>query len=169
MAENYDWDMEIDADEISAESGSSEKKDFVVLPDGNYKFTITKVEHTTYQPKEGKTTGITAPCKQIKLGIVIHGGAAGNSWADENLFCWKTTLFKALLVLKSIGAIPEHGFKGAPPIDQLKGGEGVCRIKTETYAKRDGSGEGTKNVIDRFYVPSEAAKVQLTETEEEPF
>lgn len=156
MTEFTDWDCEIDDAEVEASAPQNEKTEFTVLPDGVYKFTVAKVEHSVYQPKEGKTTGITKPCKQIKLGIIVDGGASGKTWSDENLYCWPSCLFRVLLVLKSIGAIPEHGFKGAMPIDQFKGGEGVCHVKKESFKRNDGT-QGEKNVIDRFLLPSQAA------------
>lgn len=155
-----DWDVEIDDSQIQENSSNNgDKTAFVILPAGNYKFTIAKVEHSTYQPKPGKETGITAPCKLIKLFVIVDGGALGKAGCDDNLYAWPSCLFRAIMVLKSIGEI-QDGFKGAlgDHFDALKGGEGVCKIKVEKYTKRDGSA-GEKNVIERYYKPSE--KVEL--------
>lgn len=156
-----DWDMEVDDSQVEQSSGSNDG--FKVLPAGKYSFTIAKVEHSVYQPKDGKTTGITKPCKMIKLGIIVDGGPAGHSFVDDNLYCWPNCLHRVMSVLKSIGAISD-GFKGTLPIDELKGGTGVCRVKVKTYPKRDGS-EGERNEIDTYYKASEASAA-VTDGEE---
>lgn len=159
MEEMTDWDLEIDDAEVKESSGGN--TDFVVLPKGNYKFSITKVEHATFQPKAGKQGGIDKPCKQIKLGIIVDGGALGKSWVDDNLFAWPSCLPRILSVLKSIGEI-QDGFKGkiGDHLDALKGAEGVCKVDVEKYHSNKYNQDMEKNVIKVYFKPSE--KVELS-------
>lgn len=149
------WDVEVNDTEVS-ENGKGGGDGFIVLPSGTYKFTINKVEHKNYQPAAGKSGGINKPCKQIKLGIIIDGGALGKSWADDNLFAWHSCMFRTLSVLKSIGEIKD-GFVGKPSdhFDALKGGEGVCEIETESYVSKKDGQTYQKNVIKKYYKPTE--------------
>ena len=159
MEEMTDWDLEVDDAEVKESSGGN--ADFVVLPKGNYKYTIAKVEHTTFQPKAGKQGGIDKPCKQIKVGVIVDGGALGKSWVDDNLYAWPSCMFRILSVLKSIGEI-QDGFKGkiSEHTDALKGGYGTCAVDTEYYTSNKDGKTYQKNVIKRYYKPSE--NVQLT-------
>lgn len=132
MSENMDYndlDAVIDDAEVKDEGTQTE---FVVLPKGTYPFSVAKVEFANYQPKPGKTSGITKPCKQIKLGLIVDGGDAGKGWCDENLYFYPSCMFKILALFKSVGLISD-GFKGSLPWDQLKGASGTAKFDVESY------------------------------------
>lgn len=154
MSEEMEWndlDMVIDDAEVK-DSGS--KTDFVTLPKGEYPFTIAKVEFKNYQPKPGKTTGITKPCKQIVLGLVVDGGDKGNAWVDENLYFYPTCMFRVLSVFKSVGLISD-GYKGSLPWDQLKGSEGRAKFEVEQYFSKKYN-EDRERMIAKTFLKSTA-------------
>ena len=156
MSEEMEWndlDMVIDDTEVK-DSGS--KTDFVTLPKSEYPFTIAKVEFKNYQPKPGKTTGITKPCKQIVLGLVVDGGDKGRAWVDENLYFYPTCMFRILSVFKSVGLISD-GYKGSLPWDQLKGSEGRAKFEVEKYHSTKYGEEREKMIAKSFIKAATAA------------
>ena len=164
MSEEMEWndlDMVIDDAEVK---DSESKTDFVILPKGEYSFTVAKVEFKNYQPKPGKTTGITKPCKQIVLGLVVDGGDKGNAWVDENLYFYPTCMFRVLSVFKSIGLISD-GYKGSLPWDQLKGSEGRAKFEVEQYFSKKYN-EDRERMIAKTFLKS-AAVAPAAETTEE--
>jgi hypothetical protein len=155
MSEEMEWndlDMVIDDAEVK-DSGS--KTDFVTLPKGEYPYTIAKVEFKNYQPKPGKTTGITKPCKQIVIGLVVNGGDKGNAWVDENLYFYPTCMFRILSVFKSVGLISD-GYKGSLPWDQLKGSNGRAKFEVEKYHSTK-YGEEREKMIAKSFIKATAA------------
>lgn len=133
MTDEMEWnDLDIVIDDSEIKDSGNNKTEFTVLPKGEYPFTVTKVEYRNYQPKPGKTTGITKPCKQIVLGLVVDGGDKGTAWVDENLYFYPTCMFKVLSVFKAVGLISD-GYKGSLPWDQLKGTKGRAKFDVEKY------------------------------------
>lgn len=165
MSEEMEWndlDMVIDDAEVKDNGGNS---GFVVLPKDEYPFSIAKVEFKNYQPKPGKTTGITKPCKQIVIGLKVDGGDKGNGWVDENLFFYPSCMFKILSVFKSVGLISD-GFKGALPWDQLKGAEGRAKFDVETYYSTKYGDEREKMVAKTFIKATAPAPAKQASSEE---
>jgi hypothetical protein len=165
MSEEMEWndlDMVVDDAEVK---DSESKTDFVILPKGEYPFIIAKVEFKNYQPKPGKTTGITKPCKQIVLGIVVDGGDKGSAWVDENLYFYPTCMYKILSVFKSVGLISD-GFKGTLPWDQLKGSEGRAKFEVEKYHSTK-YGEDRERMIAKTFLKSTANATPKTEANDE--
>jgi len=151
--EDYnDLDMVVDAAEVeqNAPDGNDE---FVVLPKGEYEFTVSKVEFENYQPKAGKTTGITKPCKKIKLGLLVDGGDKGKAWVDENLYFYPTCMYKVLAAFKSVGLIQDN-FKGTLPWDELKGASGRAKFDVETYHSTKYGDDRMCMVVKTFLKPA---------------
>lgn len=149
MAEEIDYsdlDVEIDTTQIKNE-GTSE--DFTILPKGTYPFEISKVEFANYQPKPGKQTGITKPCKQIKLSLLVDGGDKGKAWVNENLFFYPSCMFKIVSVFKACGLIPDN-YKGSFPWDQLKGSSGMVKLDVEKYHSTKYGEDREKNIAKTF-------------------
>ena len=163
MAEEMDYsdlDMIVDDSEIKQDGAST---DFVLLPKGEYPFEISKVSFSNYQPKPGKTTGITKPCKMITLGLIVDGGDKGKSWVDENLYFYPTCMYRILSVFKSVGLISD-GYKGSLPWDQLKGASGSAKVDIEQFFSKKYNENREKNTVKTF-VKSSSPAPKAAETE----
>lgn len=163
MSEEMEWnDLDMVIDDAEVKQSTDNNDDFVILPKGEYPFTILKVEFKNYQPKPGKTTGITKPCKQIALGIKVNGGDKGSAWVDENLYFYPNCMYKILSVFKSVGLISD-GFKGALPWDQLKGSEGRAKFEVEQYFSKKYNEDRERMIAKTFLKSAVAPAAETTE------
>ena len=150
MSEEMDYsDLDAVIDDSAIQETGSENSEFSILPKGTYVFEIKKVEFSNYQPKPGKTTGITKPCKKITLGLLVDGEDAGRGWVDENLYFYPSCMFRILSVFKSVGLIPD-GYKGSLPWDQLKGASGAAKFDVESYHSTKYGDERERMVVKQF-------------------
>lgn len=153
MSEEIDYnDLDVVIDDAEVKDEGGQNTEFVTLPKGTYPFTVSKVEYSQYQPKPGKATGITKPCKLIKVGLLVDGGDAGKGWCDENLYFYPTCMFKILMLFKSVGLISD-GFKGSLPWDQLKGSSGTAKFDVETYHSKKYGDERKRTIVKQFVKP----------------
>lgn len=166
MSEEMEWnDLDMVVDDTQLNKDTEQKEDFVILPKGEYPFTIMKVEFKTYQPKAGKTSGITKPCKQITLGLKANGGDKGCAWVDENLYFYPTCMFRVLSVFKSVGLISD-GFKGSLPWDQLKGAEGRAKFEVEQYFSKKYNEDRERMIAKTFLKPTVNAAPKTKSSDE---
>lgn len=156
MAEETDYsdlDMVVDDAAYEQNGDGTSNDDFVVLPKGEYPYTVSKVSFENYQPKAGKTTGITKPCKKIRLGLIVDGGDKGKAWVDENLYFYPTCMYKILSVFKSVGLISD-GFKGTLPWDELKDKTGRAKFDVESYHSTKYNDDRERMVAKTFLKPA---------------
>lgn len=166
MSEEMEWnDLDMVVDDAEVKQSTDNNDDFVILPKGEYPFAILKVEFKNYQPKPGKTSGITSPCKQITLGIKVDGGDKGSAWVDENLYFYPTCMYKILSVFKSVGLISD-GYKGVLPWDQLKGSEGRAKFEVEQYFSKKYN-EDRERMIAKTFLKSTATAAPKTKANDE--
>ncbi|MBQ3460325.1 MAG: hypothetical protein IJH14_06610 [Solobacterium sp.] len=65
-------------------------KGYVLLPEGDYSFTVVNLETKRYQPGP-KSTGKIGPCKQIVLKLRVINPEDGEQVdLDHNLFMWNS-------------------------------------------------------------------------------
>lgn len=142
-----DFDRELDwNDEISDESGS-----FEPLPEGDYRFTVAKIERARSQGK-----GKLPPCNMAKVTLTVHG-AEYDREITENLLLhssveWKLSQFFLSIGLKRHDEPLRMNWTGAV------GKSGNCRVTQRTYQRRDG-GSGVSNEIAWFYAYDEVVNV----------
>ena len=141
------FDRELDwNDEITDESGS-----FEPLPEGDYRFTVSKVDRARSQGK-----GKLPPCNMAKVTLTVHG-AESDREIVENLLLhssveWKLSQFFLSIGLKRHDEPLRMNWTGAV------GKSGNCHVTQRTYQRRDG-GSGTANEIARFYAYDEFVDV----------
>lgn len=133
----YGWEDEI----------SDEGKEFVLLPEGDYDFTVSKVDRARHNGSEK-----VPPCNMAKVTVTVWG-APDCIEITENLFLcnkfeWKLSQFFLALGLKKHGE-PLRMNWGVVP-----GKRGKCHVYVDTYTKKDGS-EGKSNKIKKFYAYDE--------------
>lgn len=133
----YGWDDEI----------SDEGKEFVLLPEGDYDFTVSKVDRARHNGSEK-----VPPCNMAKVTITVWG-VQDCIEITENLFLcnkfeWKLSQFFLALGLKKHGEPLRMNWAAVP------GKRGKCHVYVDTYTKKDGS-EGKSNKIKKFYAYDE--------------
>ena len=122
--------------------------DYVLLPVGEYPFTITTFERARF---EGSAK--LPPCSMAKLSITVHGGDKGDAYVTHRLYLHTRTEGLLCAFFESIGQ-RKRGEALRPRWDQLVGAQGLCRLGIHEYTKRDGTA-GKSNEIMKFLPPPE--------------
>lgn len=154
MADNYsynsasehelDWDSTIQHDSA----------DFVLLPPGEYPFTVIGFERGRHNGSEK-----LPPCNKAIITIDVDGGDVGHAQVITNLFLHSKcegllSSFFVSIGLKKKGEALQMGSYW----NQLIGQTGRCRIKHYTKQSNRNAGETvTFNEVDRFLEPVETA------------
>ena len=124
-------------------------QEFVILPEGDYTFTVTNFERGRF-PGSAKIP----PCNKATLTISIDNDK-GSATARFDLILYRTLEWKIASFFRCIGQ-KKHGEKVAMDWNKVVGARGKAHIKPRSYTK-DG-GERWVNDVDRFldYEPSVA-------------
>ena len=142
---NLDPNLELDWDGEVSNDGS-----FVLLPEGDYPYTITKFERARY----GGSSKVP-PCKMAKLTVAVHG-AQGDASVSYRLFLLAKFQWKIAELFVSLGLASPDDEKVRMQWDRVQGGTGLCHVAQREYAKQSGphAGEtGTANEITKFLPP----------------
>ena len=133
----YGWEDEI----------SDEGKEFVLLPEGDYDFTVSKVDRARHNGSEK-----VPPCNMAKVTITIWGEKDSIDITENLLLCnrfeWKLSQFFLALGLKKHGE-PLRMNWGAVP-----GKRGKCRVYIDNFKGKNGE-DRQSNKIKRFYAYDE--------------
>lgn len=116
----YSWD-----DEILNESG-----EFTLLPDGDYDFTIKKVERA----RHGGSDKIP-PCNMAKITFIIWG-AEDKTEITENFYLCNKFEWKLSALFLAIG-MKKHGEPLKMNWNAVPESKGKCRVCIDTYYKKD--------------------------------
>lgn len=138
MGRAFSWDDEI----------RNDGPDHVLLPEGDYPFTVTKFERARF---EGSAK--LPPCSMAKLSITVHGGAKGDVYVTHRLYLHTRTEGLLCAFFESIGQ-RMHGEALRPRWNELEGAQGLCRLGIHEYTKKDGT-PGSSNEITKFLPPPE--------------
>lgn len=124
-------------------------QEFVVLPEGDYTFTVSNFERGSF-PGGAKIP--TCPKATVTLNIDNDQGVAT---ARVDLLLYRTVEWKIAAFFRSIGQ-KKHGEKVAMNWNKVVGARGKAHFKPRSYTK-DGE-ERKVNDVDRFldYDPSVA-------------
>ena len=150
MAEKMTWDDELDETEAVEQQ---KKNDFVLLPDGEYDFTIKKFEKDFYTAKPDAKV---QSCPVAKISLLIKDDEGNAAYVKESLFLhagnkWQLFAFFTCLGLRKHG----DGTKKMP-WDKVEGASGRCRLGTRKYTQ---NGETkTVNTVKRWLDPASEAE-----------
>lgn len=97
-----DWDSEV----------TNEQREFVLLPAGDYLFTVQSFERARY---EGSAK--LPPCSMAKLTITIHGGDKGETTVTHRLYLHTKTQGLLGAFFESIGQC-KRGETFRPPLER---------------------------------------------------
>ena len=138
------WDDEIEKD------GS----EFVLLPEGNYIFSVSAFERKRYTPTSAASK--LPACNQAQLHISIDNAPEGSTTIMHNLFLFSTMEWKLSEFFRAIGQ-KKHGEKLKMNWNSVIGSSGYCKVGIHTFTKKDGT-EGKSNEIIKFYDPEDNIK-----------
>ncbi len=137
MDNNYvfDWDSEI-----------SNEDAFVILPEGDYEFTVTNFERGNFEGSEKMPA-----CKKAIVTFAIEGEKDTASLTENFLLCakmeWKLSALFLSVSMKKHGEPLRMDWKG------LVGRKGRCHVKIEPYNGKD------YNKITKFYAYDEDVEI----------
>lgn len=139
MDNNYvfGWDDEI----------NNESSDFVLLPEGDYDFTVDKFERARFDGSEKMPA-----CNKAVVTFTIWGADDSITITENFLLCSKME-WKLSSLFLAVG-MKKHGEPLRMNWSALPGSKGKCHVFIDTYKKNDGS-EGKSNKIKKFYAYDE--------------
>ena len=138
--EVYDWDGE-----IADESG-----EFILLPEGDYKFTITGYERANFDGSDK-----IPPCHKAIVTFRIHAPEGDVDLTDNFMLCKKMEWKLSSLFLSV--RLKEHNKPLRMNWQALYNRQGYCHVYIEKYRKKDGT-EGQSNKIKKLYAYDEDVK-----------
>lgn len=125
--------------------------EFILLPEGDYDFTVTKFERGRFQGSAKMPA-----CNQAKIELTIHTPSNGDIKLEHSLLLHSRT---EGFLSNFFGGIGQK--KEGQPLrmnwNAVIGGKGRLKLKVENYTKKDGS-QGQSNKVDMFYTHEELAK-----------
>lgn len=124
-------------DEISQESS------FVLLEEGDYPFTVEKLERGRFSPKPG---GRIPACNQATVTFAVGGTTLSENFLLHTRMEWKISALYAAIGLKQQGERVRMNWPA------VMGRSGICRIGVREWTKDDGT-KGQSNEIRKFYAP----------------
>lgn len=139
---NYNEFEEIGFEGTIEEEGS----DFVLLPDGDYDFTVDKVVRTRHEA----STNLPA-CNEVDVELTVWG-PNDKTTIKERFFLVRKFEWKLSQFFLSIG-LKKHGEQLVMRWN-IEGYRGKCKVYIDKYKKQDGS-DGQSNKIKKFYAYDE--------------
>ena len=144
-SEKLSWDAELDENEAAEQQ---KENDFILLPDGEYTFTVKKFEKDQYVAKPDAKM---PSCPVAKLQLLVKTDEGEAAYFRENLYLhagnkWQLFKFFTCLGLRKHG----DGTKKMP-WDSVEGATGRALIGTRKY-KKDGE-EKTINTVKKWLDP----------------
>lgn len=138
-----DWDSEI------RNTGS----EFVLLPEGDYPFTVTKFERQ-HHPGSAKLP----PCDKAELTITLDGGPLGMAVVTHNLFLHAKTEWRLYQFFESIGQHAKGSEEALKPRwNEVLGARGRCHAAVQEYHSTKYGDIRRRNEITKFYPSPDAA------------
>lgn len=136
--EDFSWDSYLELDD--------DKPERKIFEDGDYDYTVTKVEKTF--------TKNDSPMAKITIELKDENGDTTLVW--DNLVIQKNCEWKLSQFFRSIGQ-KKHGERCRMDWSKVPGSSGRCKAIKTTYTNKNGD-QVEKNEIDRYYDPPEEQK-----------
>ena len=132
-----DWDSPIEHD----------GEEFVLLPEGNYDFTVTEFQRGRF-PGSQKIPA----CPKAVLTLRITAPSGESASVKTDLILWGTLEWKIAAFFRSIGQ-KKHGETFRPNWDAIKGAKGRASVGIRTYINKNNK-EVKVNDIEKFLDPT---------------
>lgn len=140
----FDWDDEIIDDGQST-------PETVILPAGNYDFTVIKTEKGFFQPKPG---GKIPACNKVDVYLRLDGGELGTGFAVQTLFLCEKQAWKAAAFFRALGMRKHDEPLRWRDIEHVDGEHGRCKVYVDSYESNGQTRQNNK--VDRFYDPDDS-------------
>lgn len=144
--------------EFSWDDTITKDDEYVLLPEGNYAYTISKLER-------GRHAGSTKlpPCAKAILTVLIDGGELGSATITHNIFLHSKCEGIISQFFTSVG-LKKHGEPLKMEWNKVVGKTGVCHVFIDEWTNDKGETRQS-NKIKRFLPPQDtAAKPAAAET-----
>ena len=142
---NYNEFEEIGYEGTISEEGS----EFVLLPDGDYDFTVSKVTRTRHEASQNLPA-----CNEVDVELTVWG-QTDKTTITERFFLVRKFEWKLSQFFLSIG-LKKHGEQLVMRWN-IEGSRGKCKVYIDRYKKQDGS-DGQSNKIKKFYAYDDDVK-----------
>lgn len=127
--------------------------EFILLPAGDYDFTVMKLERSRYQG------GAKLPaCNKAEISIECRGLDGTKSTVKHTLFLHSSVEGLLCAFFAGIGA-RKHGERISMNWNVVVGATGRCQVGTRTFQGKDGK-DVTINEIKKFYEQDTASAPQ---------
>lgn len=140
------WDDEV-------EEGSP----FVLLPAGNYPFTVTNVERGIYEPPAGRDSKIPNNCPKAVVTCQFTTETGETTTLTENFFLYKKMQWKINQFFTSIGAQKSADGKVKMNWGAVFGATGNAKVIINSYKDTKTGEDRQNNRIDTFNEPTQQA------------
>lgn len=152
MANEMDWDSDLGEQEAAEQKGTS---DFELLPDGEYHFTVKKLEKDRFTAKpESKIP--SCPMAIVHLLVKTADGKHAN-YFRENLYLYDENKWKLLQFFTCIGLRKHGDGKTKMPWSEVEGCEGRAMLGHRAN-KNDPS--KVYNTVKKWLDPAPAADAE---------
>ena len=131
-----DWDDEIQYTESS----------FVLLPEGEYPFTVTGFDRQNFDGSEK-----IPPCRMAVLHLAVDGGDQGVANVDERIYLHTSVMWKLSEFFVSIGQLRKDG-SVRMNWPAVPGSAGRLKLSVNKYVNKKGE-ERTNNRVEHFLPP----------------
>ncbi len=134
---------------LSWDSPIEKESNFVLLPPGEYPFTVKKMERATYQPSPNSSIRDVSP--KADLEILVRGNGEETT-VLENLILHSKMEWKLSQFFIAIGQ-KKSGEPLNPNWGMVPGATGMCKVIIDKYTTKNGA-EREVNRIDEFLQPT---------------
>lgn len=125
MAKVFDWDSTI--------SNDGNEMEFVLLPDGEYEFTVSKLDKMFYTGNSTKVPE-NCPMAELTLSFVANGGV---SVVKERILLYDAMEWKLSSFFRCIGQ-KEHGKSLKMDWGKVVGSKGRAKLTSREWTGNDG-------------------------------
>lgn len=146
MAENNTTGYELDW-----EGAIEHDSEFVLLPSGDYDFTVTNFERGRHAGSDK-----LPPCNKAVLSLEVNDNAGHTATIKRDLFLHSSTEGFLCEFFISIGQ-RKHGERVTMNWGAVIGAKGRCKVSTRTFKGKDGE-DVSINDIKKFYEPDPNAR-----------
>ncbi|MEI3644843.1 hypothetical protein [Lactococcus cremoris] len=143
-------DMQILGWDDEVEEGSP----FVLLPEGNYPFTITGLEKGIYEKPANRESKIPANCPKATVTLEFITSTGEKSTLTENFYLYKKMQWKINQFFTSIGAPKNPEGKVKMNWGTVLGAKGAASLVVNDYTDRSGN-PAQNNRIKDFLEPTQ--------------
>ena len=130
---------------------------FVILPDGEYPFTVTKMDKERFSGSEN-----ISPCWLAIVTLQVDGGELGRANVFHRLYMVKKQAWKVKQLFVGVGLVDKDAKSFAPPWNQLIGASGVVKLGHHEHNGK------TYNDVDRILDPAAAAEAAARQVSAQP-